>query len=85
MQEARAEIEDLKIQAGVKRSKNMTDQEGIQDEAFLLHIESLSEALSQRDDLIRGLIERPKHPDTVALFEKIKIQSSKLKDLRIQD
>ena len=83
LKEAQAEIEELKIQAGVKRSKPIADQEEGRDEAFLLHIESLSEALNKRDSLIKDMVQRPHHPDTKTQFEEVKRCSEKLKDLEL--
>ena len=85
LEEARAEIGELKIRAKVKKPRSEAVHGNVDEEVFYKHIDALTEALAQRDDLIRGLVERPKHPDTVALLEEVKIQSSKLKDLKIQD
>ena len=85
LDDAKEELEELRVRAGVKKSKVGSTYKEDNDEVLLMHMDSLSEALDKRDVLISGLIERPDHPSTKALFEEVKRHNEKLKDLKFQD
>jgi hypothetical protein len=72
LHEARGQIEELKVLAGLKKSR-LEEVFGEDDGNYYReHINELDGIIHKRNLLIRHLTESPDHPDTVALLDEVR-------------
>ncbi|KAI5426344.1 hypothetical protein KIW84_031955 [Lathyrus oleraceus] len=72
LNEAQGQIEELKVLAGLKKSR-LEELFGEDDGNYYReHINELDGVIHQRNLLIRRLIEFPDHPDTIALLAEVR-------------
>jgi hypothetical protein len=72
LDKAQEQIEELKVLAGLKKSK-LEEVFGEDDGNYYReHLNKLDGVIHKRNLLIRRLIESPDHPDTVALLAEVR-------------
>ena len=72
LDKAQEQIEELKVLAGLKKSR-LEEVFGEDDgDYYIEHIKELDGIIHKRNLLIRRLTESPDHPDTVALLAEVR-------------
>jgi hypothetical protein len=72
LHEARGQIEELKVLAGLKKSRLEEVFREDDGNYYREHINELDGIIHKRNLLIRHLTESPDHPDTVALLDEVR-------------